>query len=97
MLLSCSTHQKTATENTFAKGADVSWLPQMEATGYKFYDENGNQKDCLQILKDKGMDAIRLRVFVNPNDDKASGHCSKEETVVMALKAFDKLLLVFSK
>lgn len=87
MLLSCSTHQKTATENTFAKGADVSWLPQMEATGYKFYDENGNQKDCLQILKDKGMDAIRLRVFVNPNDDKASGHCSKEETVVMALRA----------
>lgn len=87
MLLSCSTQQKIANKNTFAKGADVSWLPQMEATGYKFYDENGNEKDCLQILKDKGMDAIRLRVFVNPNDDKASGHCSKEETVAMALRA----------
>jgi arabinogalactan endo-1,4-beta-galactosidase len=87
LLLSCSTQQKTTNKNTFAKGADVSWLPQMEATGYKFYDENGNEKDCLQILKDKGMDAIRLRVFVNPNDDKASGHCSKEETVAMALRA----------
>jgi len=74
-------------ETPFAKGADVSWLPQMEATGYKFYDKNGNEKDCLQLLKDKGMDAIRLRVFVNPNDDKASGHCSKEETVAMALRA----------
>jgi arabinogalactan endo-1,4-beta-galactosidase len=28
-----------------------------------------------------------LRVFVNPSDDRASGHCSKEETVAMALRA----------
>ncbi|WP_293892201.1 glycosyl hydrolase 53 family protein [Flavobacterium sp.] len=71
----------------FAKGADVGWLPQMEATGYKFYDADGKEKDCLQLLKDRGMNSIRLRVWVNPNDDKASGHCSKEETVVMALRA----------
>lgn len=71
----------------FAKGADVGWLPQMEATGYKFYDSNGKEKDCLQILKDLGMNSIRLRVWVNPSDDKASGHCSKKETVAMALRA----------
>ncbi|MEO0046472.1 MAG: Arabinogalactan endo-beta,4-galactanase [Bacteroidota bacterium] len=71
----------------FAKGADVGWLPQMEATGYKFYDTDGNEKDCLQLLKDRGMNSIRLRVWVNPNDDKTSGHCSKEETVAMALRA----------
>jgi len=71
----------------FAKGADVGWLPQMEATGYKFYDTDGKEKDCLQLLKDRGMNSIRLRVWVNPNDDKASGHCSKEETVAIALRA----------
>lgn len=71
----------------FAKGADVGWLPQMEATGYKFYDADGKEKDCLQLLKDRGMNSIRLRVWVNPNDDKASGHCSKEETVAMAVRA----------
>lgn len=71
----------------FAKGADVGWLPQMEATDYKFYDSDGKEKDCLQLLKDRGMNSIRLRVWVNPNDDKASGHCSKEETVAMALRA----------
>jgi arabinogalactan endo-1,4-beta-galactosidase len=65
----------------FSKGADVSWLPQMEATGYQFYDSDGSPKDCLQLLKDRGMNTVRLRVFVNPSDDKASGHCSKEETV----------------
>lgn len=71
----------------FAKGADVGWLPQMEATGYKFFDSDGKEKDCLQLLKNRGMNSIRLRVFVNPNEDKASGHCSKEETVAMALRA----------
>ena len=71
----------------FAKGADVGWLPQMEATDYKFYDLDGKEKDCLQLLKDRGMNSIRLRVWVNPNDDKASGHCSKDETVAMALRA----------
>jgi len=71
----------------FAKGADVSWLPQMESTGYKFYDADGKEKDCLQLLKDRGMNCIRLRVWVNPSDDKASGHCSKDETIAMALRA----------
>ena len=71
----------------FAKGADVGWLPQMEATAYQFYDTDGTKKDCLQLLKDRGMNSIRLRVWVNPNDDKASGHCSKDETVAMAVRA----------
>jgi arabinogalactan endo-1,4-beta-galactosidase len=71
----------------FSKGADVGWLPQMEATGYKFYDTDGTQKDCLQLLKDRGMNTIRLRVWVNPSDNKASGHCSPAETVVMAVRA----------
>ena len=71
----------------FSKGSDVSWLPQMEATGYTFYDNNGLSKDCLKILKDSGMNTIRLRVFVNPSSHKINGHCSPEETVAMAVRA----------
>lgn len=77
----------TPTISAFAKGADVGWLPQMEATGYKFYDTDGKQKDCLQLLKDRGINTIRLRVWVNPSNDKASGHCSPAETVTMAVRA----------
>jgi arabinogalactan endo-1,4-beta-galactosidase len=86
---SCTTNTTIAQskENAFAKGGDVGWLPQMEATGYKFYDTDGTQKDCLQLLKDRGMNTIRLRVWVNPSNDKASGHCSKEETVALAVRA----------
>ena len=40
-----------------------------------------------QILKDHGINTIRLRTWVNPSDNRASGHCSKEETVAMAVRA----------
>jgi arabinogalactan endo-1,4-beta-galactosidase len=43
----------TIVASAFAKGADVGWLPQMEATGYQFYDADGTKKDCLQLLKDR--------------------------------------------
>lgn len=59
----------STTSASFIKGADVSWLTQMEASGYRFYNSQGNQQDCMQLLKDKGMNAIRLRVWVNPADD----------------------------
>lgn len=88
--VSCSTFKETTEKvkkDSFSNGADVGWLPQMEATGYQFYDADGTKKDCLQLLKDRGINTIRLRVWVNPSDDKASGHCSKEETVTMAVRA----------
>jgi arabinogalactan endo-1,4-beta-galactosidase len=88
VLFSACNSTKSVSQNpTFCKGADVGWLPQMEATGYKFYDTDGKETDCLLLLKNRGMNSVRLRVFVNPNNDKASGHCSKEETLSMALRA----------
>lgn len=76
------------TENsTFAKGADISWLPQMEASGYVFYNSNGKAEDCFKILKAHGINAIRLHTWVNPSNDPRSGHCSKAETVAMATRA----------
>ncbi|MBE7170864.1 MAG: glycosyl hydrolase 53 family protein [Williamsia sp.] len=74
-------------QKEFAKGADISWLPQMEATGFHFYNDQGIEQDCFQILKDHGINTIRLRTWVNPSKDRASGHCSKEETVAMAVRA----------
>ena len=80
-------NKKYDEEISFAKGADVGWLHQMEATGYKFYNTDGEEEDCLKILKDHGINSIRLRAWVNPSDDPASGHCSTDEVVEMALRA----------
>lgn len=89
LLISCSKNSESQNneQNTFAKGADISWLPQMEASGYKFYNDKGKEEDCFKILKDHGINSIRLRTFVNPSDHPQSGHCSKEETVEMAVRA----------
>ncbi len=69
---------------TFAKGADVSYLPQMEANGYIWKDKKGAQKDLLVILKDYQIDSIRLRTWVNPSSDSHAGHCSISETAALA-------------
>jgi len=94
LFISCSNSQTATTVTTgnntiynFAKGADVGWLPQMEASNYHFYDTDGSPKDCLQLLKDRGINTIRLRVWVNPSTDIINGYCSKSETVAMAVRA----------
>jgi arabinogalactan endo-1,4-beta-galactosidase len=79
--------QPAPTNFVFAKGADIGWLSQMEASGYQFKDADGTNKDCLQLLKDRGINTIRLRVWVNPSNHPINGHCSKDETVAMALRA----------
>ena len=43
-------------------GADISFLPELEARGVKFSDK-GNQKDVLEILKDHGFNYIRSAYF----------------------------------
>ena len=55
--------------SNFAKGADVSWLTEMEAAGKKFYSSVGAEKECMQLLKDLGMNSIRLRAWVNPTNN----------------------------
>lgn len=70
----------------FARGADVSWLTQMEAEGRKFYTpgDDHREMECMQLLRDHcGVNSIRLRVWVNP----AERWNSIEDVVVKALRA----------
>jgi arabinogalactan endo-1,4-beta-galactosidase len=70
------------TNSSFAKGADISWLTQMETSGYKFYNSAGTAMDCIQLMQSLGMNAIRLRVWVNPSD----GWCNNADLVAKALR-----------
>lgn len=69
--------------NGFAKGADVGWLTQMEAAGIKFYNNSGVEQDLFTILADKGVNSIRLRVWVNPVD----GWNNQADVVAKAVRA----------
>ncbi len=74
---------KPIEETAFAKGADVGWLTEMEAKGIKFYNEKGGEQECMSLLKDLGMNSIRLRVWVNPD----GGWNGKEDVLKKALRA----------
>lgn len=81
-------------KQVFAKGADVSWLTEMESAGLKFYNADGVPMECMALLKSLGLDAIRLRVWVNPVD----GWCNKEDVLAKAKRAHDlgmRLMLDF--
>jgi arabinogalactan endo-1,4-beta-galactosidase len=72
-----------AVSSTFAKGADVSWVTQMESSGYKFYDKSGKVTDLFALLKSLGFNSIRLRAWVNPSD----GWCNSADLVAKAVRA----------
>ena len=67
----------------FAKGADISWVTQMEKDGVKFYGADGNSIECTALMKEIGMNAIRLRVWVDPED----GWCGKDDVLIKARRA----------
>ena len=50
----------------FIKGADVSMLAQIEASGGKFYDDHGVQRDGLWLLRRHGVNWVRLRLWNHP-------------------------------
>lgn len=72
----------------FAAGADISWVPAMEDAGYVFQDLEGKPRDIFELLKNEyNINAIRLRCWVNPNEDPHRGRCGKEDTLKMAQRA----------
>lgn len=71
----------------FAKGADISWVTEMEHRGMKFYNAKGEETECFRLMKDLGLNAIRLRVWVDP---KAHGDwCNTADLVAKARRAKD--------
>ena len=73
----------TVDTSFFAKGADIGWLSEMEAAGIKFYLSNGTEADCITVLKSKGINSLRFRVWVDPEN----GWCGQADVVKMAVRA----------
>lgn len=49
----------------YMKGADLSTMKEVESLGGRFYD-HGIEKDAFVILKEYGMNAVRLRLWNDP-------------------------------
>lgn len=66
-------------------GADISGTTADESRGIYSADTLGLVTENTQLMKNYGMDAVRLRVWVNPKN----GFSSKEDVLVMAKRAHD--------
>ena len=69
----------------FWLGADMGWLTEMEANGHKFYDKQGRERECMSLMGDYGINAERIRVWVNPV--KHGNWCNKEDVLVKCKRA----------
>ncbi len=69
----------------FTKGADIGWVTEYESKGYYFYNAKGEKRECTALMKELGLDAIRIRVWVDPS---AHGNwCNVDDVVVKARRA----------
>ena len=78
IILVLSLFLKADERSTFIKGVDLSALLQVEEHG-GLYKENGTAGDALVILKKRGINAVRLRLWHTPES-----YNNLEKTLQMA-------------
>lgn len=89
LLASCSsggdstdtTTTPTPTEDSFIRAADMSFVPEIEASGYQ-YKNNNTTQDPLLTLKNAGVNYIRIRLWNNPSN----GHSNLTEVKQLATR-----------
>ncbi|WP_186758592.1 glycoside hydrolase family 53 protein [Echinicola salinicaeni] len=84
LAVSCFSCQK---EIDYRIGADISFLPQMEARGATYLNKIGEQEDPIELLANHHFNTVRLRLFVDPTAEKGyskEGFCGLDRTLEMA-------------
>ena len=56
-------------------GGDISMLTKYEDAGVVYKDKNGTAVQPLPFFKEQGMNAMRVRLFVDPSKDSDKGVC----------------------
>ena len=89
ILVSCGSDTSDTIDShppEYISAVDISTYPEIEMTNPSFYDSENHEKELLPMLKDYGINTIRLRLWVNPEN----GHSGFEEVkqFSQALKAY---------
>ncbi len=83
LLAGCAT--TAPAPDDFAKGADIGWVTEMESNGDKFYTAAGEEIDCFRLMQELGLNAVRLRVWVEPVEH--GNWCDKVDLLAKAQRA----------
>lgn len=73
----------------YVRGVDISTLTAIEANGGKYLDSNGTERDLLDILKDRGVNYVRLRLWNDPQ--KSGGYNDKDDVIRLAERVKKKV------
>lgn len=69
----------------FIKGMDISTLPEMENLGFVYRNFDGTPIDAFDLIKQNGVNSIRLRIWNEPkNFPESHGYCNLADTIAMA-------------
>ena len=84
-------HQTDSPRGSWARGCDLSWLSEMEHDGVKFYVQGDDaqcakEADCIELLREQGMNAVRFRVWVNHQ----TGWSNKADMLYLAKRAAEQ-------
>lgn len=86
----------------FIIGMDASCVPALEKGGVNYYDHNGIEKDVYEILRNNGINYIRVRVWNDPYNAQGKGYgggnCDIENAIAIGQRATQygmKLLINF--
>lgn len=93
--------KQEASNEDFCIGADISWARSQEARGFQFKNSKGEPRECTALMKELGLNAISLRVWVDPKPFRRPGApeispddpnyhiglCDKEDLLAKALLA----------
>jgi arabinogalactan endo-1,4-beta-galactosidase len=59
-------------EISFYRGADLSFLPMLELSNTVFYDKEGKEVNALDLMKNRGMNIVRIRLWHTPSGAQSS-------------------------
>jgi arabinogalactan endo-1,4-beta-galactosidase len=75
----------TVSAQQFWLGADISGTTDLEARNVQLRNSQGEPRECTALMHELGLNAVRLRVWVNPKN----GLCGRDDVVRMAKRAKD--------
>jgi len=75
-------------ESSFISSVVISRYPEISNLNTVFYDFDGNEKEFLNILKENGINTIRLRLWVNPDNVHSSFNEVKVFSETLKSKGF---------
>ncbi|MDZ7776292.1 MAG: glycosyl hydrolase 53 family protein [Bacteroidales bacterium] len=67
-LTACEDETSSGPEQPFYKAADISSLPEIKTHNIRFYNSRGDEESFTDILKNHGINTLRLKLWVNPEN-----------------------------